>query len=93
MESYIHLYSTNEEFTAAYNSPNYKEPWLSLTEENNAINYSKILTAITFNSITWVTDVPAKGGTATKDNCEFKVYANYDNGSFSDISSDVIVTG
>ena len=57
-----------------------------------AISYSKILTAITFNSITWVTDVPAKGGTATKDNCEFKVYANYDNGSFSDISSDAMAT-
>ena len=93
MESYIHLYKTNEEFTAAYNSPNYKEPWLSLTEDTMAISYSKILTAITFNSITWVTDVPAKGGTATKDNCEFKVYANYDNGSFLDISSIVTVEG
>ena len=93
MESYIHLYKTNQEFTEAYNSPNYKEPWLSLTEEGMTIGYSKILTAITFNSITWVTDVPAKGGTATKTNCEFKVYANYDNGSFSDISSIVTVEG
>ena len=93
MKSYIHLYKTNDEFTAAYNGPDYVEPWLSLTEGNNAINYSKILTAITFGAITWVTDVPAKGGTATKDNCEFKVYANYDNGSFLDISSDVTVTG
>ena len=93
MKSYIHLYKTNSDFTAAYNGPDYKEPWLSLTEENNAINYSKILTAITFNSITWVTDVPAKGGTATKDNCTFEVYAKYDNGSFLDISSDVTVTG
>ena len=88
MESYIHLYETNEEFTAAYNSPNYKEPWLSLTEENMTIGYSKPkLTAITFDNITWVTDVPAKGGTATKDNCEFKVYAKYNNGISVDISS------
>ena len=93
MESYIHLYETNDEFTAAYNGPDYKEPWLSLTEQNMTISYSKILTAITFNSITWVTDVPAKGGTATKDNCTFEVYAKYDNGSFLDISSDVTVTG
>ena len=93
MESYIHLYETNDEFTKAYNGPDYKEPWLSLTEENNAISYSKILTAITFNSITWVTDIPATGGTATKDNCTFKVYAKYDNGSFLDISSGVTVTG
>ena len=94
MESYIHLYSTNDEFTEAYNSPNYKEPWLSLTEENMSISYNKPkLTAITFNSITWVTDVPAAGGTATKDNCSFKVYAKYDNGISVDISSDATVTG
>ena len=94
MESYIHLYSTNEEFTAAYNSPNYKEPWLSLTEEGMKVNYSKPkLTAITFDSITWVTDVPAKGGTATKDNCKFKVYGKYNNGISVDISSDATVKG
>ena len=94
MESYIHLYERNSEFTKAYNSPNYKEPWLSLTEENMEVNYNKPkLTAITFNSITWVTDVPAKGGTASKDNCSFEVYAKYDNGISVDISSDAIVTG
>ena len=94
MESYIHLYGTNSEFTAAYNGPDYKEPWLSLTEENMTIGYSKPkLTAITFDSITWVTDVPAKGGTATKDNCEFKVYGIYEDGTSVDISSDAIVTG
>ena len=94
MESYIHLYKTNEEFTAAYNSPNYKEPWLSLTEENMTIGYSKPkLTAITFDSITWVTDIPATGGTATKDNCSFKVYGNYEDGTSADISTIVTVTG
>ncbi len=94
MESYIHLYETNDEFTAAYNGPDYKEPWLSLTEEGMTISYSKPkLTAITFNSITWVTDVPAKGGTATKDNCSFKVYGNYDNGTSVDISSGATVEG
>ena len=94
MESYIHLYETNSEFTAAYNGPDYKEPWLSLTEEGMKVNYNKPkLIAITFDSITWVTDVPAKGGTATKDNCTFKVYGNYDNGTSVDISSDATVTG
>ena len=94
MESYIHLYETNDDFTAAYNSPNYKEPWLSLTEENMEVNYNKPkLTAITFNSITWVSDVPATGGTATKGNCTFEVYAKYDNGISVDISSDAMVTG
>ena len=94
MESYIHLYKTNSEFTASYNGPDYKEPWLSLTEQNMEVNYNKPkLTAITFDSITWVTDVPSTGGTATKDNCEFKVYAKYDNGISVDISSIVTVEG
>ena len=94
MKSYIHLYKTNQEFTAAYNGPDYIEPWLSLTEENMTIGYSKPkLTAITFDSITWVKDVPSTGGTATKDNCSFEVYAKYDNGTSVDILSDAIVTG
>ena len=94
MESYIHLYEKNSEFTEAYNGPDYKEPWLSLTEENMTIGYSKPkLTAITFDNITWVTDIPATGGTATKDNCEFKVYAKYNNGISVDILSDATVTG
>ena len=94
MESYIHLYETNDKFTEAYNGPDYKEPWLSLTEENNAVNYNKPkLTAIAFGTITWVTDVPATGGTATKENCTFEVYGKYDNGTSVDISSDSTVTG
>ena len=41
MESYIHLYKTNDKFTEAYNGPDYVEPWLSLTEENMEVNYNK----------------------------------------------------
>ena len=94
MKSYIHLYKKNSEFIEAYNGPDYVEPWLSLTEENMTIGYSKPkLTAITFDNITWVTDIPATGGTATKGNCKFKVYAKYDNGISVDISSDATVTG
>ena len=91
---YIHLFKTNSEFTTAYNGPDYIEPWLSLTEETMTISSNKPkLTAITFGTITWVTDVSAKGGTATKDNCEFEVYGNYDDGTSVDISPDVTVTG
>ena len=94
MKSYIHLYKTNDEFTASYNGLDYVEPWLSLTEEGMKVNYNKPkLTAITFGSITWVTDVPAAGGTATKDNCSFEVYGNYEDGTSVDISSDATVTG
>ena len=94
MESYIHLYKTNSDFTAAYNSLDYKEPWLSLTEEGMTISYNKPkLTAITFDNITWVKDVPAKGGTATKANCTFKVNGIYEDGTSVDISTIVTVTG
>ena len=97
MKSYIHLYKTNQEFTEAYNSPDYEEPWLSLTEENNAINYSKtppkVLTAITFENLTWVTDIPATGGTATKDNCTYTIMARYIGSEPEDITSQVTVTG
>ena len=86
MKSYIHLYKTNSEFTKAYNGSEYIEPWLSLTEENMSISYNKPkLTAITFGTITWVTDVPATGGTATKDNCTFKVNGIYEDGTSVDI--------
>ena len=86
MESYIQHYKTNSEFTEDYNGPDYVEPWLSLTEQNMEVNYNKPkLTAITFNSITWVKDVPATGGTATKDNCSFEVYGNYEDGTSANI--------
>ena len=41
MEKHIHLFSTQAEFEAAYNSSEYKEPWLSYTEENNTPAYNK----------------------------------------------------
>lgn len=30
---YIHLFETTSEFNEAYNGPDYKEPWVSFTEE------------------------------------------------------------
>ena len=96
MKSYIHLYRTNSEFTEAYNGPDYDEPWLSLTEENMDVNYNKTppeppkeLTAITFGTITWVTDIPATGGTATKDNCTYTIIARYIGSRPEDITSQV----
>ena len=90
MESYIHLYEKNSEFIAAYNGPDYKEPWLSLTEENMTISYNKPkLTAITFDSIAWVKDVPATGGTATKDNCTYTIMAKYIGSEPKDITLQV----
>ena len=82
MESYIHLYETNSEFTEAYNSPNYKEPWLSLTEENMEVNYNKpklidfSTEPLTFNilsagTINWEADVSSIAKTI-----EYKLNSN-----------------
>lgn len=45
------------------------------------------VTGVSFSSITWTTDVPASGGTATKDNCTYVVTADYDNGNRVDITT------
>ena len=52
-------------------------------------------TAITFDglSVVWISDIPASGGTATKDNCSYKVYAKYSDGSQVDVTNLSEVTG
>lgn len=52
-------------------------------------------TAITFDSLSveWVSDIPASGGTATKDNCVYKVYANYSDGTQVDVTNVSEVSG
>lgn len=50
-------------------------------------------TAITFENVTWVTDIPASGGTATKNNCNFKIYAIYGDGTELEITDLANVTG
>lgn len=51
------------------------------------------LTGITIENLTWVTDVPYSGGTATKDNCSYKVLAHYDSGKSKTVTSKATVTG
>ena len=41
MGKYIHLFDTASEFNEAYNGDAYIEPWLSLTEEREKVNYNK----------------------------------------------------
>lgn len=50
------------------------------------------LTGITLENIIWVTDVPASGGTATKDNCTYKVVAHYDSGKSKTVTSKATIT-
>ena len=45
------------------------------------------VTGVSFSSITWTTDIPASGGTATKENCSYVITADYDNGNRVDITT------
>lgn len=56
-------------------------------------NYMGILTGISLENLTWVTDVSAAGGTATSANCSFDVYAYYDSGKSKRVTKDSTVTG
>lgn len=51
------------------------------------------LTGITLDNLTWVTDIPADGGTATSANCSFIVTAHYDSGKTRRVTKDATVTG
>ena len=51
------------------------------------------LTAITIDDLTWEVDIPAEGGTATKDNCSYSVTAYYDNGNEVDVTDEAVVIG
>ena len=41
MATYLHLFKDEEGFNEKYNSDKYKEPWVSLTRENDEIFYNK----------------------------------------------------
>ena len=65
----------------------------SLSASTSVTQKGAQLTAITFENLTWVTDVPASGGTATKDNCSYTVIGQYTNGTTGDITEYVTVSG
>lgn len=51
------------------------------------------LTGITLENLTWVIDVPSEGGTATEENCSYKVVGHYDSGKNRTVTKDATVTG
>lgn len=51
------------------------------------------LSEIFFNNLEWVTDIPASGGTATKDNCSYTIFAKYSNNVQVDVTSKANVSG
>ena len=58
----------------------------SLSASTSVTQQGSQLTAITFENLTWVTDVPASGGTATKDNCSYTIISHYAHGTTVDIT-------
>ena len=65
----------------------------SLTDNTTIIQKNIIITAITFSNVSWVNDVPSSGGTATKDNCSYTIYAFYEDGTQVDITDAATVSG
>ena len=51
------------------------------------------LTGITIEDLVWETDVPASGGTATEENCTYRVVGHYDSGKNRTVTNDAVVTG
>ena len=51
------------------------------------------LTAITLDNLVWTTNIPASGGTATKENCTYSVTAYYSDGTTVDVTSEATITG
>ena len=55
--------------------------------------FAPALTAITIDNLTWVTDIPASGGTATKDNCVYVITGYFDDTTTSEITTLATITG
>lgn len=51
------------------------------------------LTGISLDNLTWVTDVPGSGGTATSANCSFTVTGYYDNNTTRNITNLSTISG
>ena len=51
------------------------------------------VTAITLDNLVWTINIPASGGTATKENCTYSVTAYYADGTTSDVTSEATITG
>lgn len=76
------IYLGNDEIAAIYAG----------TEQIYPMNFGT-LTGISLENLTWVTDVPASGGTADSGNCSFNVYAEFDSGKRKNITSKAVISG
>ena len=74
--------------TATYNGLSASD---SVTIYQEAVEL--FVTGITLDNLVWVTNMPATGGTATKDNCTYSVTAHYNDSTSADVTSLATVTG
>ena len=51
------------------------------------------VTGITLDNLTWVTNIPSSGGTATSANCTFNVTAYYDDSTTEDVTTEATISG
>ena len=51
------------------------------------------VTGITLDNLTWVTNIPSSGGTATSANCTFSVTAHYEDSSTGDVTTEATISG
>ena len=58
-----------------------------------AYQEAPLLSEIFFNNLEWVTDISATGGTATKDNCSYTIFAKYSNNVQIDVTNEATVSG
>lgn len=58
-----------------------------------AYQAAPVIMSIDFDNQTWVTDIPASGGTADSGNCSFNIIAYYDNGEIKDVSNSATISG
>ena len=65
----------------------------SLSASTSVTQKGVQLTAITFENLTWVTDIPSSGGTATKNNCSYTIVSHYSDGTTVDVTTSSTVSG
>ena len=58
-----------------------------------AYQEAPLLSEIFFSALNWVTDISATGGTATKDNCSYTIFAKYSNNVQVDVTNEATVSG
>lgn len=93
---YINSFNTEADVQSAIDNGTLTKPYVAYVEDDQGIDWNSLephITGITFSAVTWVTDIPSSGGTATSGNCSFNVYGVYADGSTEDVTSLASISG